>query len=114
MGAWGAGIFANDTSADVRGDWRDAIAAGEDPAAASARIVRPWRGEPHAAAWATDSWTGLAAAQMETGRLQDDVRDRALEVIAAGGDVELWGDDDPAAEPPTLAEPRDADELERA
>src|SRR3954470_5129584 len=85
MGAWGAGIFANDTSADVRGEWRDAIAAGEDPAAASGRIVAAWRREPHAAAWATDFWTGLAAAQMETGRLEDDVRDRALEVIAAGG-----------------------------
>jgi hypothetical protein len=97
MGAWGAGIFANDVAADVRGEWRDAIAAGEDPAAASARIVAAWRREPHAAAWATDFWTGLAAAQMETGRLQDDVRDRALEVIAAGGDLELWEEGGPAA-----------------
>jgi hypothetical protein len=32
----------------------------------------------------------LAASQMETGRLLPDVRDRALAIIDAGGDVELW------------------------
>jgi hypothetical protein len=42
-------------------------------------------------------WTGLAAAQHETGHLQDDVRDRALEVISAGADLALWQGGDRAA-----------------
>jgi hypothetical protein len=32
----------------------------------------------------------LAATQMETGRLLPDVRDRALQIIDAGGDVDTW------------------------
>jgi Domain of unknown function (DUF4259) len=28
MGAWGTAIFANDTAADVRDEWREAILEG--------------------------------------------------------------------------------------
>jgi hypothetical protein len=42
------------------------------------------------------AWTALALAQYETGRLLDSVRDRALEVIAAGADLAQWLDEDPA------------------
>jgi len=38
-------------------------------------------------------WLALAAAQMETGRLLPEVRDRALRIIDAGGDVERWRED---------------------
>jgi hypothetical protein len=86
MGAWGPGIFSNDTAADAREAWRDLLIAGEDPRAASERIVARYGGDDED----TDFWTGLAAAQHETGHLQDDVRDRALAIIAAGGDLELW------------------------
>jgi hypothetical protein len=94
MGAWGWGVFSNDLAADVRSAWREAILDGEDPAQASARIIER-SGAPHdlareVTAEVTQFWTGLAAAQMETGRLQPDVRDRALAVIAAGGDLNIW------------------------
>jgi hypothetical protein len=94
MGAWGWGVFSNDLAADVRSAWREAILGGEDPAQASARIIER-SGSPHdlapeVTAEVTEFWTGLAAAQMETGRLQPDVRDRALAVIAAGGDLDVW------------------------
>jgi hypothetical protein len=97
MGAWGTGIFANDTAADVQAEWRAAILDGEDPAKTSARMVRQYTREEGSGLWATDFFSGLAAAQLETGRLQPAVRDRALELIAAGGDVELWRETDPAA-----------------
>jgi hypothetical protein len=38
-------------------------------------------------------WLALAAAQMETGRLLPEVRDRALRIIDAGGDVDRWRED---------------------
>src|SRR4051794_19145924 len=78
MGAWGTGIFANDTAADVREEWRAAILDGEDPAAASDRMVRLYTREAGSELWATDFFTGLAAAQMETGRLQPAVFERLL------------------------------------
>ena len=86
MGAWGPGIFSNDLAADARAEWRDALIAGEDPPDASARIVS----EYSAALDETEFWTGLAAAQHETGHLQPAVRDRALAIIEAGGDIEDW------------------------
>jgi hypothetical protein len=85
VGAWGPGIFQNDTAADVRDDWRDAILDGEDAAAASARLLAKWD-----RAFDEQAIMALAAAQHETGRLQPDVRERALAFIAAGGDLEEW------------------------
>jgi hypothetical protein len=29
MGTWGVGVFSDDFAADIRGEWRDAIAEGE-------------------------------------------------------------------------------------
>ncbi|HEX6715368.1 MAG TPA: hypothetical protein VF066_18395 [Thermoleophilaceae bacterium] len=93
MGAWGPGIFSNDTAADARDEWRDALIEGEEPRAISERLVERLGGDSDD----TDFWTGLAAAQFETGHLQEDVRDRTLALIAAGGDLELWEDGEYAA-----------------
>jgi hypothetical protein len=83
MGAWGPAVFSDDLALDVRGEWRDALIAGEDPAAVTNRLE---------ARYGTDVvfWLALAAAQHETGHLQDRVRDRALAEIEAGADLELW------------------------
>ena len=37
-------------------------------------------------------WTGLAATQMQLGRLDQAVRDRTIAVIDAGGDLHMWDD----------------------
>src|SRR4051812_18604342 len=96
MGAWDTAIFSDDVAADVREDWRDLILDGVDAAAASQKLIddyAPARQDPDDA---PVFWLALAAAQMETGRLQDDARDRALAVIDAGGDVQRWQQEDPA------------------
>src|SRR4051794_29550326 len=88
MGSWGVGVFADDLALDIRGDWRDALVRREDPVATSRRIAAGFGDgdEPDD----VTSWVALAAAQHETGHLQPDVRDRALELIAAGSGLELW------------------------
>ena len=96
MGTWGAGIFDSDTGEEVRERWREAVLDGLDPAAATARVHSELSfsfDDPDEGAVA---WPALALAQYETGRLQDAVRDRALEVIAAGADLAQWEDEDPA------------------
>lgn len=93
MGTWGVAVFADDLAADVRADWREAILDGLDPVAASDRL------EGSYAQAITDSdesvvfWLALAAAQMETGRLLDSVRDRAVAIIDAGADLARWDED---------------------
>jgi hypothetical protein len=94
MGAWGTAIFADDTALDVRDEWRDAILEGLDAEDATVRLLQSFEdylgdGEE------TEKvvWLALAAAQFETGRLLPDVRDRALAIIDAGGDVDRWRED---------------------
>lgn len=90
MGTWGVGVFSDDVAMDVRGDWREAILDGADAASATQALE-----VAYAAAIADEDdsvifWLALAAAQMETGGLLDAVRDRAVAIIDAGGDVERW------------------------
>jgi hypothetical protein len=97
MGTWGQGIFQDDLAADVRAAWEAALAEGLGTDEATARVirsVRPPRG-PNLGQF-RDSfedddkvfWLALAAAQSERGRLQPEIRERALAIIEAGGDLD--------------------------
>ena len=89
MGTWGPGIFSDDEAADARGDWRRAVIDGADLGAATDHILRDYRDSepgPGQDAYAANVWIALAAAQFETGRLTDRVRDRALAFLAHGGE----------------------------
>lgn len=87
MGASSSAIFDDDVAADVRAEWRDAILDGLEADEATARVLAEFAEALDHGDDAKVVWMALAAAQMETGWLQDDVRDRALSIIDAGGDV---------------------------
>jgi Domain of unknown function (DUF4259) len=94
MGAWGTAIFSDDTALDVREEWRNAILDGLTAEDATARLLESFDdhlGEDEDAEKLF--WMALAAAQFETGRLLQHVRDRALAIIAGGGDVNRWRED---------------------
>ena len=92
MGTWGTGTFDSDLASDVRGEYRELLEDGIADADATDKVLRSF-------AHAVDDpdngacfWTGLAAAQMQVGRLDPAVRDRAVAVIDAGGDLHMWDD----------------------
>jgi hypothetical protein len=91
MGAWGPGVFSNDTAADIRGDFRELLEDGLTPDRATQKLINASTSvdDPDDA---TSFWTGLAAAQMTLGVLQPLVRDRAVALIDAGGDLHMWTD----------------------
>ena len=96
MGAWGPAIFSDDLAADIRGDWREAILDGMTPEAATTRVL-----ESHADSLQDEDervvvWLALAAAQEQTGRLQPEIRDRALEIVDGDLDAPRWVDADPS------------------
>ena len=74
----------------MREAWRTAIADGMASEAASGWLIDRYSQDLAAPADETVFWTALAAAQMETGRLQADVRECALMIIDAGADLDLW------------------------
>lgn len=90
MGAWGTGILSNDLAADVAGEYRALIEDGKSGDEATAEILRGYGDTANDPDERTAFWTGLAYTQYRLGRLEPDVRDRALEVIDSGGDANLF------------------------
>jgi hypothetical protein len=93
VGTWGPGIFSDDLAADVRDDYRDAIGDGMSGAEATTHVL-----SAHADALADQEsasvvWLALAVAQSHAGRLEDQVRVRAIEIIDGGLDLQRWVDD---------------------
>lgn len=93
MGAWGTAIFSNDTASDIRIEYREYVQdrVPDDEAtrrtiASFAHLVEREDGE---------LWIPLAAAQSEVGRLDADVRTRAIAAIDRGADLELWAEAGP-------------------
>lgn len=94
MGTWGAAIFSDDLAADIRGDWKDAIAKGISPAEATDRLLAKYDDSIRDPDEGPRVWFALAAVQAATGRLQPEVRDKALDLIDRGGDVALFAGED--------------------
>ncbi len=92
MGSWGTGVFGNDLASDVRGEYRELLEDGLADAEALQKVLRSFAHAVDDPDNGTCFWTGLAAAQMELGRLDPAVRDRAVAVIDAGGDLHMWDD----------------------
>jgi hypothetical protein len=95
MGAWGPGIFSNDTSSDVRGEFREMVEDGLSAEEATAKLISEWAHAVEDPEDRTSFWTGLAATQLQLGRLLPHVREKAIEVIDSGGDLHLWAETGP-------------------
>ena len=95
MGTWGTGIFADDTASDVKGDWREALMDGLEPDAATRKVLSEYAESLSDPDERIVVVLALAAAQVETGRLQSDIRDQALQLIAGGADLNRWREESP-------------------
>ena len=88
MGAWGTGIFENDTASDIRGEYRELLEDQVPDEEATRRVLAEYAhldtDEEHVL------WLALAAAQAQVGRLDPHVKDRALTVIDEQRGLELW------------------------
>jgi hypothetical protein len=90
MGTWGTAIFSDDLAADIRDEWRTLIANDVPPADATQRIVADYSSSINDPNERSVFWLALAVTQWQTGRLTDEVRDTALEIIDSGTDLTRW------------------------
>lgn len=90
MGTWGTGLFSDDITADLRGDFRDLIGEGVSPEEATARLVAEYQPESDPLDLAPPFWLALASVQWSLGRLLPDVRAKALSIIDSGADLARW------------------------
>jgi hypothetical protein len=90
MGAWGTGLYSDDAACDVRDAYREYVGDGLSGSQATDRLLEEWdrvhEDEP-------SFWLALADTQWRCGRLEERVKTRALEIIAAGSDLARWNGD---------------------
>jgi hypothetical protein len=93
LGVWGTGLFSDDEACDVRDHYRELLEDGVEDAAATQLTVERFRaylGESDGVAL-----LAFAVTQSKLGRLDPDIRDRALAVLDRGADLEVWERDNP-------------------
>lgn len=93
MSAWGVGIFQDDTACDLRDEFVELLTEGQTAEAATAELER--RYDPASDAHDVEPvfWIALAATQHRWGRLVPMARDRAIEIIDSGRDLDRFIDE---------------------
>jgi hypothetical protein len=93
VGVWGTGLFSDDVACDVRDHYRQLLEDGVEDGAATRLILETFR------AYLEESdgvaLLAFAVTQSKLGRLDPDIRDRALAVLDRGGDLAIWEHDNP-------------------
>jgi hypothetical protein len=97
VGAWGTGLFDDDTTCDVRDQFIDYLEEGYTAAEAAKSILEEYEEEfsiEEDLEVMSLVYIGLAAVQLEKHCLQEQVRLKTIKVIELGADLELWEEAD--------------------
>jgi hypothetical protein len=93
LGVWGTGLFSDDTACDIRDHYRELLEDGVEDSEATRLTLDNY------AAYLAESdgiaRIAFAVTQSKVGRLEPDVRDRALAAIDAGADLAAWEEENP-------------------
>jgi len=90
MGAWGTGLFQDDTACDIRDSYRDYLGQGMSGPDAKARILKEFGSILADVHESGVLWMALAAVQWKHGRLDEETKAEALRVVESGTDLERW------------------------
>ncbi|HEX9520062.1 MAG TPA: hypothetical protein VF940_28280 [Streptosporangiaceae bacterium] len=95
MGAWGPGLWSDDTASDVRATYREALEDGLSDEDATAKVLAEFAAELADQDTSPVVSLALAVSQHDRGRLTGEIGDRALEVLRSGADWRRWQDAEP-------------------
>lgn len=90
MGSWGTAIFSDDFASDLKSEFRDKIAFGKEPNEATQELLNEYKEALIDTEEASIFWIALAATQWSLGRLQEDVKHEALQIIDSETDLNRW------------------------
>jgi hypothetical protein len=90
MGTWGPALFSDDLAADLRDHFRDLIGEGMTTNAAIKHLQKEYSSSLRDPDEAPVFWLALAATGWRLGRLDEDVRQKALSIIESGQDLVRW------------------------
>jgi hypothetical protein len=93
VGVWGTDLFSDDLACDIRDHYRELLEDGIEDVAATRLIREKFR------AYLEESegiaLLAFAVTQSKLGRLDADIRDRALAVLDGGADLLVWERENP-------------------
>lgn len=96
MGTYGTSILGNDTAADVAAEFKDSIAYGKTIEEAEDQLIADFciddEDDPYEFC---PFWLGLAAKQVQMGRLSERTKANALRIIDEGIDIAIWQEENP-------------------
>ncbi len=92
MGTWGTAIFSDDLASDIREDFKEIIGEGKSPEEATEILINQYKSEIDDYDSGSVFWLSLAATQWQNGRLLENVKERALEIINQSIDLRRWQD----------------------
>ena len=94
MGSWGVAIFSDDLAEDVRLAYREQLEKGKTGPEATDQVLHDMVAIADDVEEGPVFWFALAATQARLGRLEDRVRQAALQAIDAGTDLRRWESED--------------------
>jgi hypothetical protein len=93
VGTWGTALFSDDVACDIRDHYRALVEDGVEDAAATRLTVEKFR--EYLALPDGIALLAFAVTQSTVGRLDPDIRDRALAVLDRGADLDVWERENP-------------------
>lgn len=90
MGTWDTGLYQNDLSADVKGDYISNLKAGKSDEEALQEILSEYREETEDIDCKYDFYLALADTLWGKGRLTEEIRTKALQMIEEDKVSERW------------------------
>jgi hypothetical protein len=99
MGAWGPGLFSDDTTCEVRDEYLGNLKRGMSDRAAENQILERFADLFSVVEVRCLVYFALAATQYRHGRLSPRVKKATLNLLDAGGDLAGWEEDSPSNVP---------------
>lgn len=91
MGAWGTRIYEDDTALDVRSDYLGLIKSGISHSDAEKQILSTHSYKENIKDYYNDLIIlALCCAQLELATLSENIKQKALNIIESGNDIEFW------------------------
>ena len=90
MGAWGANLYQDDVALDVKDEYKDILRRGKTNEEAMQEIIDKYQELLEDAEDRGVFWLALADTQWNLGRLDEQVKEQALEIIELGTDLKRW------------------------
>lgn len=90
MGAWGANLYQDDVALDVKDEYKDNLRKGKTNEETMQEIVDKYQELLEDEEDRGVFWLALADTQWNLGRLDEQVKEQALEIIELGTDLKRW------------------------